>query len=73
MWQRRDVVGQEPTDGDSEVLLDSPDIAAFLGAERFWRFAPRRILFRANALPLRWILREWSPNSLATGAWAAAR
>jgi len=59
--------------GDSEVLLESPDIAAFLGAERFWRFAPRRILFRASALPLRWTLTEWSPNSLATGAWAAAR
>jgi uncharacterized protein len=59
--------------GDAEVLLEWPDIAAFLGAERFWRFAPRRIVYRANALPLRWTLREWSPNSLATGTWTAAR
>src|SRR5262245_19584111 len=57
--------------GDAEVLLDSPDIVAFLGAERFWRFVPRQVVYRGNSLPLRWTLREWSPNSLATGAWAA--
>ena len=55
--------------GDAEVLLDSPETAAFLGAERFWRFTPRRLVYRANAVPLRWTLREWSPNSLATGEW----
>jgi predicted pyridoxine 5'-phosphate oxidase superfamily flavin-nucleotide-binding protein len=57
--------------GDAEVLLDSPETALFLGAERFWRFTPRRFVYRAKALPLRWTLREWSPNSLATGDWAA--
>lgn len=61
--------------GDAEVILDSPDIAAFQGAERLWRFAPRRILHRPNALPLRWTFRQdgWSPQSLRTGSWEADR
>jgi predicted pyridoxine 5'-phosphate oxidase superfamily flavin-nucleotide-binding protein len=57
--------------GDAQVILDSPETATFLGAERFWRFTPRRVVYRANALPLRWNLLEWSPNSLATGDWPA--
>lgn len=57
--------------GDAEVILDSPEIAAFQGAERLWRFAPRRILHRPDALPLRWTFQQdgWSPQSLRTGAW----
>lgn len=57
--------------GDAEVILDSPEIAAFQGAERLWRFMPRRVVYRANALPLRWIDETGgaSPNSLMTGNW----
>ena len=57
--------------GDAEVILDSPDIAAFQGAERMWRFKPRRMLYRADALPLRWRFQPdgWSPQSLRTGTW----
>ncbi|MFM0322028.1 2Fe-2S iron-sulfur cluster-binding protein [Caballeronia glebae] len=57
--------------GDAEVLLDSPETAAFQGAERLWRFTPRRVLYRAQALPLRWKARGdgASPNSLMTGDW----
>jgi ferredoxin-NADP reductase/predicted pyridoxine 5'-phosphate oxidase superfamily flavin-nucleotide-binding protein/ferredoxin len=40
--------------GDAEVLLDSADIATFPNAERLWRFVPRRVVFRADALPMRW-------------------
>jgi predicted pyridoxine 5'-phosphate oxidase superfamily flavin-nucleotide-binding protein len=40
--------------GDAEVLPDSADIAAFEGAQRLWRFRPRRIVRRPAALPLRW-------------------
>ncbi|MDY7560967.1 pyridoxamine 5'-phosphate oxidase family protein [Pseudomonas sp. CCC3.2] len=40
--------------GDVEVILDSPQIATFQGAERLWRFTPRRIVRRADALSLRW-------------------
>ncbi|HTK00402.1 MAG TPA: pyridoxamine 5'-phosphate oxidase family protein [Bordetella sp.] len=63
--------------GRAEVVLDSPEIAAFVGAERLWRFKPMRIVHRLGALPLRWIDAEngASPNALITGSWddAAAR
>lgn len=60
--------------GDAEVILDSPEIAAFQGAERLWRFTPRRIVYREAALALRWRFQEggWSPNSLMTGSWKEA-
>ena len=60
--------------GSAEVILDSPEIAAFQGAERLWRFTPRRVILRPAAMPLRWALREggWSPNSLMTGDWKDA-
>ncbi|WP_250535643.1 pyridoxamine 5'-phosphate oxidase family protein [Caballeronia sp. AZ10_KS36] len=60
--------------GDAQVLLDSPETAAFQGAERLWRFVPRRVLLREDALPLRWTFRRegWSPNSLMTGDWNEA-
>jgi len=40
--------------GDAEVVLESPEIAAFQGAERLWRFTPRHIIRRPDALPLHW-------------------
>ncbi|WP_248295121.1 pyridoxamine 5'-phosphate oxidase family protein [Paraburkholderia sp. UYCP14C] len=57
--------------GDAEVELDSPEIATFRGAERMWRFTPRRIVHRAAAMPLRWTLTEdgFSPFSTMTGSW----
>ncbi len=57
--------------GDAELVLDSPEIAAFQGAERLWRFRPRRIVRRAGAVALRWAFEQdgWSPNSLMTGDW----
>ncbi|HKP26371.1 MAG TPA: pyridoxamine 5'-phosphate oxidase family protein [Dongiaceae bacterium] len=60
--------------GDAEVILDSPEIAAIQGAERLWRFTPRRILYRADALPLRWNFQPdgWSPQALRTGTWDQA-
>jgi len=60
--------------GDAEIILDSPEIAAFQGAERLWRVTPRRIVYRAGALPLRWTFQQdgWSPNSLLTGSWEQA-
>ena len=58
--------------GDVEVIFDSPEIKDFQGAERFWRLRPRQILYRPNALPLRWATSPegQSPNSLLTGSWA---
>jgi len=60
--------------GEAEVILDSPEIAAFQGAERIWRFKPRRIVLRPAALPMRWDFKQggWSPNSLMTGSWEEA-
>src|SRR6185503_4252709 len=57
--------------GNDEVITESPEIAAVQGAERLWRFAPRRILYRSDALPLRWSFQPdgWSPQSLRTGTW----
>ncbi|CDY73234.1 Flavohemoprotein (Hemoglobin-like protein) (Flavohemoglobin) (Nitric oxide dioxygenase) [Caballeronia glathei] len=63
--------------GRATVLLDAPETAAFVGAERIWRFKPHRIVRREAALPLRWTDLEHgsSPNALMTGSWddAAAR
>ena len=58
--------------GDVEVILDSPEINDFQGAERFWRFRPRQVFYRPHALPLRWAVSPegWSRNSLMTGSWA---
>ncbi|OWV88081.1 pyridoxamine 5'-phosphate oxidase [Rhizobium sp. R635] len=40
--------------GRVEVLLSSPEMASFQRAERLWRFTPEHIVFRQDALPLRW-------------------
>jgi ferredoxin-NADP reductase/predicted pyridoxine 5'-phosphate oxidase superfamily flavin-nucleotide-binding protein len=58
--------------GVPEVVLDRPEIAAFQGAERFWRVRPTRIIYRPAGLPLRWADEPQgaSPNSLMTGDWA---
>lgn len=58
--------------GRAEVILDSPDIAAFAGAERLWRVHVRRVVRRPGALALRWRFDAWSPTALATGRWPAA-
>lgn len=60
--------------GSAEVLLDDPEIAAFQGAERLWRFKPERVVLRQAAIPLRWVDEEEgeSPNSLMTGSWEQA-
>ncbi len=59
--------------GDAKVILDSPEIAAFHGAERLWQFKPRRVIFRKEALPLRWSNGGASPHSLKTGDWETAK
>lgn len=43
--------------GDAAVILDSPEIAAFQGAERLWTFRARRVVRRPAALALRWRFR----------------
>ena len=60
--------------GEASVILDSPEIAAFEGAERLWTFKPRRIVRRPDALPMRWSMATdgWSPHLQMTGNWAEA-
>lgn len=58
--------------GTAEVVLQSPDIAAFQGAERLWTLRPTRMVRRRGIVPLRFDLVDWSPNSLMTGDWAEA-
>jgi uncharacterized protein len=60
--------------GDATVILESPEIAAFQGAERLWKFKPRRVVFRRGAMALRFSSRKdgASPASLMTGDWQQA-
>jgi len=53
--------------GDAKVILSSPEIVAFEGAQRIWTFKPRKALFRKQALPLKWVFKEYSPHLLKTG------
>jgi len=59
--------------GEAEVILNSPEIAAFQGAERLWRMRPTKVVRRRSVLPVRWADRAGgaSPNALITGDWAA--
>lgn len=60
--------------GDAKVVLESPEIAVFQGAERLWTFMPRRVVLRRGALALRWSPQQGgaSPASLMTGDWQQA-
>ncbi len=40
--------------GEVEVVLDGAAAARLAGAERLWRFRPRRIVWREKAIALRW-------------------
>ncbi|WP_088287501.1 pyridoxamine 5'-phosphate oxidase family protein [Ideonella sp. A 288] len=55
--------------GRAEVVWDGPELEAFEGAERAWRFHIEAGWRLSAALPLRWRFRDWSPNSLITGSW----
>jgi uncharacterized protein len=61
--------------GEAKVILDSPEIAAFQGAERLWQFRARQAIYRPDGLPLRWSLADdgASPSSLMTGDWQEAK
>ncbi|MGE8616406.1 MAG: pyridoxamine 5'-phosphate oxidase family protein [Achromobacter spanius] len=57
--------------GRAEVVLDSPEIQTFAGAERLWRVHVRRVVRRPGALALRWRFHDYAPTALATGQWPA--
>ncbi|ANY85798.1 MULTISPECIES: pyridoxamine 5'-phosphate oxidase family protein [Pseudomonas] len=58
--------------GRAEVILDSPLISAFEGAERIWTLDVEQAVFRPAAVSLRWTFHEYAPTSLMTGTWALA-
>lgn len=58
--------------GTAEVVWDGPDLKAFDGAERAWRFRIDAGWRLRDALPLRWAFRDLSPHSAITGTWAEA-
>lgn len=59
--------------GTVELLWeDAPEIRAFAGAERGWRFTLDHGICLKDALPFRVEFGEASPSNLATGNWAEA-
>ena len=58
--------------GEAEIVWDGPQVRAFRGAERLWRFRVAEGVRLPGALPLRWTLVEPSPTLDATGTWAEA-
>ncbi|MET1080779.1 MAG: pyridoxamine 5'-phosphate oxidase family protein [Pseudomonas sp.] len=58
--------------GSTELILEGPQIAAFQGAERLWRFRVEQLVRRPAALSWRGQFQDYSPNSLMTGSWPAA-
>lgn len=58
--------------GRTELLLDSPSLDAFEGAERLWAFEVEQAVLRPGALTIRWQFHDYAPTSLATGTWAEA-
>ena len=58
--------------GRTEVILDSPLIKAFEGAERLWTLDIEHVVVRPAAVSLRWAFQEYAPTSLMTGTWAEA-
>ncbi|MCE0916641.1 pyridoxamine 5'-phosphate oxidase family protein [Pseudomonas sp. NMI760_13] len=58
--------------GRTEVILDSPLISAFEGAERIWTLDIEQVVLRLAAVSLRWAFQEYAPTSLMTGTWREA-
>ncbi|MGG2396677.1 pyridoxamine 5'-phosphate oxidase family protein [Pseudomonas sp. SH1-B] len=56
--------------GRAEILLDSPLIRDFEGAERLWTVDVEQVVLRPAATSLRWAFEEYAPTSLMTGTWA---
>jgi ferredoxin-NADP reductase/predicted pyridoxine 5'-phosphate oxidase superfamily flavin-nucleotide-binding protein len=59
--------------GSIELLWeDSPEVMAYRGAERAWRFTLKNGVTLKNALPFRASFNEYSPHSLIAGDWKQA-
>ncbi len=58
--------------GSVEIQWDGPEVDAFRGAERLWRFKVEEGVWLDHAIASDWTSGEASPNSLITGDWDAA-
>ena len=58
--------------GAVEIDNDGPEVAAFAGAERLWRFRPSHGVRLLDATALRFSFGEWSPNTELTSTWTTA-
>ncbi len=59
--------------GTVEILWDSPETKYFEGAERLWTFRINHGRWIRHGLPLRWTLDQFSPSTLLTDTWEAAK
>ncbi|PSU45511.1 FAD-binding oxidoreductase [Photobacterium frigidiphilum] len=59
--------------GTVEILWDSPETKYFEGAERLWTFRIDHGRWIRHGLPLRWKLDQFSPSTLQTDTWEAAK
>lgn len=55
--------------GRTEILMDGPEVRAFPGAQRAWRFRAEAGLVLADALPWRGAVQSYSPQLDALGPW----
>jgi len=55
--------------GEAEVLWDAPELAAFAGAQRLFRFRVEEGRLLERASPLRWSSPVQAPQLAATGSW----
>lgn len=55
--------------GRTTLILSGPPVAEFEGAQRLWTVTVEHVVRRPAALALRWQFAEFSPYSLAMGAW----
>lgn len=58
--------------GKAEIQWEADEAKHFNGALRMWQFTPEKVIWLRNALPFRWQLKEFSPNSMLTGDWEQA-
>jgi predicted pyridoxine 5'-phosphate oxidase superfamily flavin-nucleotide-binding protein len=58
--------------GHTKLILQSPMIAAFKGAERLWTVDVEHLVFRPGAVSIRWAFEDFAPTSLMTGTWPEA-
>ncbi|MEH6592839.1 MAG: pyridoxamine 5'-phosphate oxidase family protein [Halioglobus sp.] len=58
--------------GTVEIEWDASEAQHFEGAQRLWKFHIDHGRWINHALPLRWKLDSYSPNSLLTGTWEEA-